>query len=93
MKNCLNSVKSHYICVHDISVMTKNITLTADETVIRKAREKAFKNKTTLNNEFSLWLEKYIEEKQSGKNFTEIMKKLDYARLKKKPSREEMNER
>ena len=62
--------------------MAKNITLTADETIVHKAKEKTFKHKTTLINEFRLWLEKNIDEKQSGKNYTEIMKKLDYARLK-----------
>lgn len=73
--------------------MTKNITLTADEEIIRKAREKAFKEKTTLNNEFRRWLETYVGEKQTAKKYQNIMKKLEYAKLKRKPSREEMNER
>ncbi|MBK6389847.1 MAG: hypothetical protein IPF70_04605 [Saprospiraceae bacterium] len=73
--------------------MTKNITLTADEALIRKAREKAFKEHTTLNNEFRLWLEKYTGVKQSAKKYQDIMKKLSYASLKRMPTREEMNER
>jgi hypothetical protein len=36
--------------------MLKNITLSADEELIRKAREKAQKEHTTLNASFRQWL-------------------------------------
>lgn len=73
--------------------MVKNITFKADEVIIRKAREKALKNKTTLNNEFRFWLTNYIGEKQISKSYVNIMKKLEYARLKRKPTRVNLNER
>ncbi len=71
----------------------KNITLSAEEHLIRRAREKALREKTTLNQEFRFWLEKYTDEKAKGKSYLEIMDKLEYVKLKRKPSREEMNER
>lgn len=37
----------------------KNITFSADDQLLKAAREKAGRNKTTLNNEFRLWLRRY----------------------------------
>lgn len=73
--------------------MVKNITFAVDEALIRKAREKALKNNTTLNNEFRLWIATYVGQKQNRKTFVDIMKKLDYTRLKRKPTRDHMNGR
>lgn len=76
--------------------MVKNITFRADEVIIRKAREKALKNKTSLNNEFRLWLTNYIGdigETLIRKSYVHIMKKLEYARLRRKPTRDHLNKR
>jgi len=35
----------------------KNITLSADESLIKAARERAMEENTTLNAQFRLWLE------------------------------------
>jgi len=71
----------------------KNITFNADETLIRKAREKAAKENTTLNNRFREWLESYVAKKSPVSEYREAMKKLGYASPGRKFSREEMNER
>jgi hypothetical protein len=46
--------------------MLKNITLSADEKLIQKARKKAKQEHTTLNAQFRQWLENYIS---IGKKF------------------------
>jgi len=72
----------------------KNITLSADETLIKMAREKAQREHTTLNNRFREWLEDYTESKtQVIKDYDELMHKLEYVKINKKYSREEMNAR
>ena len=40
--------------------MLKNITLGTDEELIRKAREKAQCEHTTLNASFKKWLKRYV---------------------------------
>ncbi len=69
----------------------KNITFTADETLIRRAREKAAKENTTLNMRFREWLESYVSKKSYVSQYRETMIKLGYASPGKKFSREEMN--
>lgn len=71
----------------------KNITFSADEKLIEKARLKAAKEKTTLNKRFREWLNRYASESDYEKDFEELMDKLSYAKPGRKFSREEMNER
>ena len=73
--------------------MLKNITLSADEKLIEKARKRAKKHKTSLNSEFRKWLIKYSGENTNTDNYSLIMKHLDYVRAGKKFSRDELNER
>jgi hypothetical protein len=73
--------------------MLKNITLTAEETMIKAAREKALKQHTTLNNEFRRWLSHYIKQETTASDYQALMNKLSYAHAPKKFSRDEMNER
>ena len=44
----------------------KNITLSADENLIEAARQRAFSEHTTLNEQFRLWLDKYVRRKQKA---------------------------
>ena len=44
--------------------MLKNITLSAEEELIIKAREKAISEKTTLNVVFRRWLKQYAGRKK-----------------------------
>jgi len=73
--------------------MLKNITLSAEETLIQKARKQAAANRTTLNTLFRKWLELYANHFTSMDEFEQLMKNLSYAKPGKTFSREEMNER
>jgi len=71
----------------------KNITFTADEKIIEKARARAKNEKTTLNKRFREWLENYSGNKKPTPH--ELDEVFD--RLKTKTggpfTRDEMNER
>jgi len=73
--------------------MVKNITLSADENIIRRAREKAASENRSLNLAFREWLERYVGREKAGDAFDSLMKRITYVRPGKKLSREEMNER
>ena len=73
--------------------MKKNITFSADEEVIRKAREKAYKEHTTLNSVFRDWLKRYSGADTSSFDFESLMDSLSYADSGGSFSRDEMNER
>jgi len=73
--------------------MLKNITLSADEELIRKAREKASRQRTTLNAAFRQWLRQYVGRSDRAADFASFMSSLSYARSGRKFSRDELNER
>ncbi len=73
--------------------MNKNITLSAEEKLIKKARQRAKKQNTTLNAEFRKWLKRYASENSKADNYSLIMKHLDYVQSGRRFSREELNER
>ena len=73
--------------------MKKNITLSADENIIKKARQRAGKQKTTLNAEFRKWLERYSNEDSLADNYSLIMEHLEYVKASQHFNREELNER
>jgi hypothetical protein len=45
----------------------KNITFTADESLIEVAREQALADQTTLNEQFRQWLEPYARKRQAAR--------------------------
>jgi hypothetical protein len=73
--------------------MLKNITLSADEELIRKGREKAGRERTTLNANFRRWLRQYVNRNEKGADYRDLMKSLNYVLPGRKFSREELNER
>ena len=73
--------------------MLKNITLSADENLIRKAREKAQRDKTTLNANFRQWLKQYIGKNTKASSFNNLMQQLDYVNAGSKFTRDQLNER
>jgi sugar/nucleoside kinase (ribokinase family) len=73
--------------------MLKNITLSANEVVIERARQRAEQNNTTLNAEFRRWLDQYVDVPQSMEELNEFMKQFDYVKVGRKFTREELNER
>ncbi len=73
--------------------MLKNVTLSADESLIRQARKNAQQEHTTLNSMFREWLTRYVRQKQSTTDYESMMQDLSYARANQCYSRDEMNER
>ena len=73
--------------------MLKNITLSAEEELIRKARQKAHKERTTLNATFRQWLKQYVNTGTDPSDYDALMKSLKYAHPGKSFSRDELNER
>lgn len=74
----------------------KNITFSADEHLIRRARATAQLRHTTLNEEFRAWLEQYAADggEELARNFDELMKRLSYVNTGgRKFTRDKMNER
>jgi hypothetical protein len=73
--------------------MLKNITLSAEDDLIKKARKKARSEKTTLNVVFRRWLKQYTGKKNIAHEIDRIMASVDYAKAGKKFTRDELNER
>ncbi|MBD3290522.1 hypothetical protein GF337_17085 [candidate division KSB1 bacterium] len=73
--------------------MLKNITLSADENLIKKAREKAREEHTTLNDNFRRWLKRYVTSGSNKSNYDDLMNDLNYVNPGRKFSRDELNER
>ena len=72
----------------------KNITLSADEEAIAKARAKAAVGRTTLNQLFRDWLAGYAEQKPLGEDEIRDFQKQDSDfRVGRMPTRDERNER
>ena len=65
----------------------KNITFTAEESLIEKARNKARKENSSLNKRFREWLKHYAADDLSKENYKDLMQKLDYANPGRKFSR------
>ena len=73
--------------------MLKNITLSAEERVIAAARNRAQKERTTLNNLFRDWLARYVGQTHAATDFRKLMRDLKHIKAGKKFSREELNAR
>ena len=75
--------------------MKRNITLSAEDTAIERAREAARNRRTTLNAAFREWLDVYGNGHSSSKaeEFRALMERLRYVDAGRKFTRDEMNER
>ena len=73
--------------------MLKNVTLSADNSLIALARERAQKTRTTLNAAFREWLQAYVGQDKAGDNYRQLVKDLKKVDAGRKHSRDEMNER
>lgn len=73
--------------------MLKNVTLSADEHLVERARTKARAEHTTLNDQFRRWLERYTGGEAAANAFQSLMARLDHARSGRRFTREEANER
>ncbi len=74
--------------------MSKNITFTADETLIDAAREAARAAGTTLNEQFRLWLESYAR-RQRAERAIALVERLSrkHSMTGAKMTRDELNAR
>lgn len=71
----------------------KNVTFSADESLIKKARIKAIKENTTLNKRFREWLERYSTQTEYEAEYENLKSRLGYANAGGKFTRDELNER
>ncbi len=73
--------------------MSRNITLSADEVLIERARARARQQQTSLNAAFRQWLESYAAEQDARENYEGLMARLDEVQSGRAFTRDEMNER
>jgi len=72
----------------------KNITLSADESLIEAARARARAEQTTLNEQFRRWLADYAQTRERMDRYESVMAGLrGKLKVGRKLSREAMNER
>jgi len=71
----------------------KNITLSANEDIIRKAKTKAQQNSTTLNSLFRKWLDDYTRDKNIALEIERFLSETEYAEAGRGFTRDEFNER
>lgn len=71
----------------------KNITLSAEDHLIDRAREVAREQHRTLNEMFREWLAQVSGTSNAGDEYLELMKRLSYVKAGKHFTRDEMNER
>lgn len=85
----------HEGSVHGYSVFMRNITLSAEEVKIEKARRIAADRKTSLNQMFRDWLDTLDQGEKRGEKFKLFIKEAEgtYEVGGQKFTRDEMNER
>jgi hypothetical protein len=71
----------------------KNITLSADEDLIERARAIARAQHKTLNAAFREWLAQFTASAGDAQSFDSLMKRMKHIDAGRQFSREEMNER
>jgi len=73
--------------------LVKNITLSAEESLIEQARIAAKAQHTTLNAAFREWLTQFSARQGHAQEFDSLMDRLKYVKVNRKFTRDEMNER
>jgi hypothetical protein len=73
--------------------VAKNITLSADEELIERARARAREQHTSLNAEFRQWLSRFAGEGDARENYARIMAELEEVAAGGHFDRDELNER
>ena len=73
--------------------MAKNITLSADDMLIKRAREKAQRENTSLNQLFRGWVKKYVNRDNIDNEYDSLMENMADVNAGRKFSRDEMNAR
>jgi hypothetical protein len=73
--------------------IVRNITLSAEEDLIERARLRAGREKRTLNSAFREWLSRYAGDAAGSEEYEQLMTRLRHVRSSRRYSRDEMNER
>lgn len=73
--------------------MLRSIIFNVDEELIRKAREKAARERISLNESFGAWLWEKAKADSCASQFDALMQSMDYVRAGQTFRRDEMNER
>jgi hypothetical protein len=71
----------------------KNITLSADEDLIERARSIARDQRRTLNDAFRDWLAQFTQSAGDAQGFDAMMKRMQHIDAGRRFSRDELNER
>ena len=71
----------------------RNITLSADESLIEQARLVAKSQHKTLNTAFREWLEQFTARAGNVQEYDALMRRLQHVRPGRRFTRDEMNER
>jgi hypothetical protein len=71
----------------------KNITLSAEERLIAQARQRAQRERKTLNAVFREWLAAYVGKGARAARYLQLTNKLKHVSAGRKFSRDELNER
>ena len=71
----------------------KNVTLSAEDRLLERARELARRRSTTLNQMFRDWLGELTAERTRKDRYEELMRRLAHARSGGRFDRDEMNAR
>ncbi len=81
--------------VYTTIIMLRNVTLSAEDLLIARAREKAGAAQTTLNVEFRKWLAEYAGAQDSAAvgRFRDVMQQFGAVDAGRSFTRDEMNER
>jgi plasmid stability protein len=75
------------------TINVKNITLSAPEDLIERARLRAARESKTLNAAFREWLDRYAGVETGRQEYAQLMKGWRHVKNGKRFSRDEMNER
>jgi hypothetical protein len=75
------------------TVLVKNVTLSAEDRLLERARDLARRRSTTLNQMFRDWLAELTAERARKDRFEQIMRRLARARSGGRFTRDEMNAR
>lgn len=73
--------------------MLKNVTLSAEDQLIAMARQRAQRERKTLNAAFREWLSAYAGKGNAANRYSELSRKLRHVSAGRKFSRDELNER
>jgi len=73
--------------------MLKNVTLSAEDRLIAQARQRAQRERKTLNAAFREWLAAYVGKGAGAGRYRELKSKLKHISAGRKFSRDELNER